>query len=269
MNRKIKLIFFLLVLITGTIIGADHYLIPLENKLTKKDTRIAQMAALTWLRIEKTKNTCPDLYDYFPHGGMRIFYCHIADIVAYRDFVNMLDIDIFLTGPHTKEKLELDTPYQFGHYNPAFVRHIKRVAIPLTKNPFFKKEFQKVYDQTLAPLARIFYITYAKLHTNPSLKNRLIDDYQKFLSKKEGKYYNYDRFFSFMSSQDFPETPPSNITTFALKKDYEGGYSGNVVKTAVAFWLRRSMDKTDHLFFSGLKELMKNYDADFISRYRI
>lgn len=267
MNKKIA--FLLITFIVGSVIASGHYLIPLENRLTEKDSKIAQIGALVWLRLGSTKNTCEDTYDYFPDGGMRIFYCHIAEIITYDELSRMLNMNVFLRGPHTKDRLAFNSTYEFGHYNPAFVRHIKRIAIPVSKNPYFSNEFQLVYDRYIRDLARISYITYAKLYTNPSLKRRLINEYKKFMSEKKENYYNYYKFYSFMSTREFPETPPKHINTFALRDDQEGGYSGNVVMTAVAFWLRRSMDGTDRLFFDGLVDLLKIYDAEFVRRYRL
>jgi hypothetical protein len=43
---------------------------------------------------------------------------------------------------------------------------------------------------------------------------------------------------------------------------FDGGYEGNVVKTSVGFWLRRSMDGTDREFFDALVTLRNTYEPD-------
>ena len=42
--------------------------------------------------------------------------------------------------------------------------------------------------------------------------------------------------------------------------EIDGGYDGNVTKTAVGFWLRRSLDGTEPAFFEALVRLMNTYE---------
>ncbi len=249
--------------------AADGDGFPLKNTLSAKDKKVALTASLIWLRLEKTQMRCGD-FDYFPEGGIRSFYCHIADIISYPELEKMMGLKIFLKGPHKNGELNFYDPYSFGHYNPEFVRSLIRIAVPITDNPYWKKEFQKVYNAVILPLARIAYITYAKLNTNPELKNHLLDNYKEYLKGEGEAGYPYYQLYSFMRSKEYPETPPPNISTFELVQGADdGGYNGNVVNSTVFFWMRRSLDETDKLFFQGLKNLLSVYDADFYARYKI
>ena len=49
---------------------------------------------------------------------------------------------------------------------------------------------------------------------------------------------------------------------------FDGGYSGNVVKTATGFWLRRSMDNTMTVFAESLETLLKRYDSEWLTKQR-
>ena len=48
----------------------------------------------------------------------------------------------------------------------------------------------------------------------------------------------------------------------------DGGYNGNVVKTAVGFWMRREMDDTKAIFAKGLTKLLQQYDATWMQKQK-
>src|SRR5688572_10695503 len=83
------------------------------------------LVAKAWVGIHDSPNGCPDDFDYFPGGGMRIFYCHLKTIAAYDAIQKAAGMPIFLSGPHTPTQLLLDQETKFGHYNPEFVRWLK------------------------------------------------------------------------------------------------------------------------------------------------
>jgi len=103
---------------------------PAPSAMTAKDVLLA---------LPKTQNGCPDVYDYFPDGGMRIFWCHVQTVLPYAKLAEMSGVPIFLSGPHGKDALVLDSKTGFGRYNPAFVRWLIDRALPAVTDPSARK----------------------------------------------------------------------------------------------------------------------------------
>ena len=51
------------------VIGLLFLYIPISSAKTHTITE-------AWVSLSETENQCPDVYDYFPNGGLLSFYCH-------------------------------------------------------------------------------------------------------------------------------------------------------------------------------------------------
>jgi len=51
---------------------------------------------------------------------------------------------------------------------------------------------------------------------------------------------------------------------YFYKHGFDGGHNGNVVKTCIAFWIRRTIDGTANEFYKGLLKLLKTYDPGLL-----
>ncbi|MCB1189712.1 MAG: SH3 domain-containing protein [Leptospiraceae bacterium] len=226
----------------------------------KTDTLTADNAmaivSAAWFHLEKSKTMCSE-FDYFPGGGIRSFYCHILSFISYADFQNLAGIPIFKQGPHTIDSLVLDSTDSFGYYNKDFAVKIRNLLIP--DNNIFRSATQEIYNKYVQSLARIHYVTYQKLNNNKNYLNQEKRLYLKLIHEKKLVAYYYEKYYSFMDEGFF---------TNQNKNGYyaNGGYDGNVVKTATAFWIRRHIDGTAEEFYKGLFKLLNLYDADFISK---
>ena len=219
------------------------------------DLAAVQLARDVWSRLDATTNTC-DSFDYFPRGGARMFACHVFSLASFERIVSATRLRPFRSGPHGSG-LNLRAANDFGHYNVEFVRFVAHHAVPARHDSAFRAATQAHYDTYVAPLARIFYATHQKLVNEPTCARAERDEYAAAIAQGDTDGY-VEPWFFFMNEtycqlrrgqyQDYDDT------------GFDGGYSGNVVKTCVGFWLRRSMDGTDRAFFDALVMLMDAYE---------
>ncbi|MCC5815383.1 MAG: hypothetical protein JJT78_11550 [Leptospira sp.] len=215
-----------------------------------------------WAELPHTKSLCPD-FDYFPGGGIQNFYCHLKDISSFSEIEKFFGQAIFLSGPHKNGFLILDDDHSFGHYNPEFPKFLKRTMIPGSQDRAFAILTQPIYNEYLRNLARIYYATYLKLQSNQVYLTKERIRYKKLIQQKTLERYYYEKYYSFMET-GFTDDENANVSSRFKTYSNDSEFDGNVVKSAVLFWIRRSIDGTDKEFVSGLKVLLLTYDADFI-----
>jgi len=226
--RRSVLQFILLITVSGLSINFSY---------AKNDAGIRS----AWNNLDRTMNQCDDIYDYHPQGGMRIFYCHIKAYYSYQDLVKASHIPVFRKGPHTRDKLSLQSRYDFGYYNKDFVSWLKDYVIVASREPMFRQSTQDLYDKYVKPLATTYHRTFKELSSDPQYYRRETDKYLQLIETKSlGEYY----------AEDFYE----------FKDLYKQGYNGNVVKTAVLFWFRRNIDGTKNEFSDALDVLVQSYN---------
>ncbi len=213
-----------------------------------------------WKDIGGSRSGCEE-FDYFPEGGMRNFYCHVLTFISYRQFAELIGVPVFTGGPHTALELKLDSPDSFGYYNRAFVARLHRMLIPGEKDAAFRTATQGTYDGHVKPLARIFFVTYRKLKDNPSYLEQEKRDYLAMIRAGALQSYHYEKYFYFMNTGFIGSRDDES---YLMKHGFDGGWNGNVVKTCVAFWIRRSIDGTAEEFYTGLEKLLKTYDGRFL-----
>ncbi len=225
-------------------------------------SQIATLSRKAMLQLPESVNGCPEGSVYFPEGGMRSFYCHINAVISYEKARSIVPMAIFVEGPHG-ESLDLDNTGSFGHYNPEFVELLVEYGVPGSESEDFRKATQIIYDQYVASLARIMYVTYRKFQKNPELlrdEGNLLN--YKLTSQGKVEPLYYEKYFYFMNP-GFAENPDGGFEYFS-DRGFDGGYDGNIVKTATYFWIRRSLDGTDKAFFRGLMKLMRTYDSAYL-----
>jgi hypothetical protein len=137
-----------------------------------RKARAALFAAVK--ALPGSESGCTD-HDYFPHGGLRNFYCHVKKQLTATAIAKLARLKVFVKGPHDKD-LDLTNAKSFGHYNPKFVRWLG-AAIPGARSKAVRKVMQPLYNSTLKELARIFYVTGRKLRAH-----------KRFLTKAKKRY---------------------------------------------------------------------------------
>jgi len=218
-----------------------------------------------WRNLDRTRNTCREEFDYHPDGGMRIFACHLRSLITYKRLQKLAGTRIFLDGPHTRGHLDLEARRSFGRYNPAFVRWAVDNLIPAADNVAFRQRTQPLYDRYVRPLAAIFLVTYQKTRAEPGCFEREVERYTDFLRGAKGPRVSdmpYERYFYFMNKR-FCEKPDGGFDYF-VDRGFDGRVSGNVVKTCVAWWIRRTIDGTAFEWFRGLQKLIRTYDPELL-----
>ena len=209
-----------------------------------------------WQALASTHNTCDEQFDYHPDGGMLIFGCHVASVFTLQDLQAASPVPVWDGGPHG-ESLDRTRTDAFGHYNPEFVRWAGDALIPGARDPGFRAATQGLYDQQVRPLARVMWLTRQKLEAHPGCAQRELDLYVAHMEggpAGSGWGAHYERWYDF---HDPAFCGPDRDGGAFL----DGGVAGNVAKTAVGFWLRRTLDGTDTLWAANLRRLLQTYDG--------
>ncbi len=214
-----------------------------------------------WKNIHHSGSRCVE-FDYFPTGGMRTFYCHMLSFTDFRTFSGLVGVPIFRKGPHTDEGLVLDSPDSFGQYNPAFVARITKALIPGAGDRAFRAATQDAYNEFVAPLARIFFVTRQKLTKNPGYLAKESRAYMALVKAGRLPRDHYEKYFYFMNPSFIEH---ENDENHLMDSGFDGGWDGNVVKTCVAFWIRRHIDGSFEEFSRGLDLLLETYDRPFFT----
>lgn len=207
------------------------------------------------LRGWSKRTLCPGSYDYFPLGGIQSFWCHRPDSLTVAALREAAGGKIFVSGPHSADVLVLDAKQDFGHYDPTFVTWLA-TQVPATSTP----ETQLVYDRYMKPLARIFWQVLGKTKSEKPCFEREKSAYADLIAKKKLPDDYYERWFYFMNAQFCAKPPKGMADSYLMNHGGDAGIDGNVTKTVVGFWLRRSMDGTYDAFAQGLENFMKVFD---------
>jgi hypothetical protein len=198
--------------------------------------------------LDKTQNTSTD-YDYWPEGGIRIAYYHVATYASYETIVRLSPVPVFLSGPHGARKLDLGARFTFGHYNPEFIRWCYCNLSETLKHDRFVAETTELFQSNLGKTAMTYWAAYNVLNKHPEELEALLQDYKTRMASRnlpEGYYYN-------IASEEAEGR-------FVLLKELDTSYDLNVGAPAVYFWLRRHMDGTHRQVFSILELLLSRYN---------
>jgi hypothetical protein len=209
-------------------------------------------------------SVCQD-YDYFPQGGIQNFWCHRPEDLDMSGIESMAGVPIFSAGPHRKGKLELNARHDFGRYNPEFVRWLTSKAAPASRESAVRQATQGAYDANLKPLAELFWRVHEKMTLDDACFQREKTAYERGIKARTLPTGYYERWFFFMNPFFCEEPSTTNQELRYYNDGFDGGFDGNVVKSIVGFWLRRSIDGTRDTLASGLKQLIAAYHPALIA----
>lgn len=207
-------------------------------------------------------------YDYHPDGGIQNFWCHRPASLSLVSIRKAAGMDIFVAGPHVGDALSLGERYDFGRYNPAFVRWLVDNASPAPRGSQAQQRTQSAYDQHMRPLATIFWQTYRKAKSEGACFSKERAAYEKGIQTRKLPEQYYERWYYFMNPAFCSRVDKPNAEAYLINHGGDGGFNGNVVKTAVGFWLRRSMDGTMDTFAEGLRKLISIYQPELFASER-
>lgn len=211
-------------------------------------------ARRVWMGLDASTNTCEDVFDYWPTGGLQVFACHVWSIADHASLSDLSPVPIFVSGPH-KDGLVLDDAAAFGHYNPEFVTWFVDHAVPGATDEAFRAATGPIYDAYVRYLAEIYLATYEKARAEPGCFAAERDAYAALVERGKLPTYYYERWYWWMNP-GFCSNPDGGFNTFSAE---DGGVDGNVSKSAMGFWVRRSLDGTMEAWHEGLLKLVRTY----------
>jgi hypothetical protein len=210
---------------------------------------VARNISDAWRYLPESGSACSASEPYGVDGGMRTVFCRALLVFSWKSFAALSPVPIFTHGPHSNSKLNLDSPSDFGYYNPKFVTWASTALIPAATNSELRVATQNVYDVQLKKLARTYFEVDLKLREDPSLAERERVSYLVSIKDLTG---------------NAPQ--PSNFEEFlgTAVKDF-GGYEPSQVRTSVMWWLRRYQDDTASLWHIALIKLLTTYDTEWLA----
>ncbi|MBC7475185.1 MAG: hypothetical protein H7263_12900 [Candidatus Sericytochromatia bacterium] len=150
-----------------------------------------------------------------------------------------------------KDKDEL-----FRYYNPDFIKWGIENFYISPKTEIYGVKAQEIYDKSFQRFFRLTAQSYIFLNKKQGFykkeQKRYMDAYNAGRRAKDPVY-----FFAPSYLYDNYDKPLKEYSQEALT--YDPG-------TAVGFWLRRGLDKTDKVVWSGINKVMKNYDNEWFKK---
>jgi hypothetical protein len=218
--------------------------------------------------------------------GLRALYCKIKPFVDYAKLSVISGLPIFNKGPHTDNNLNFEGGYEFGYYNPEFLKWIQEKAINPNDGKF-KEQIQPAYNDKIKVVARAFYQTHKILFATPEEFEAFKKKYEDYGGKEGGDYKDPEpleviksEYQDHLTNKDLPEYYFEqkfwNLALY-LSSQNEHSYERQeeqlsykyVAETSGGFWVRRSIDGTEKQFFDILTKLLEIYDSDWLSEQKL
>ncbi len=248
------------------LVSCSSFEIPFVSDSDLELENLELAARKAWENYPRSPNLCQETEeldanlqdkDYFT------VYCHLLNFSHRRELERFLKAKAFLKSPHGEEVLVRDHLSQFGQYNPVFVERLGHLLDWPERSEFFRKTTSKTYDIYFRFLARSFYLCYVKLHSNEKFFQKEKERFRDLVAEKRLDPFFLDKYSLFLHPDytDAEEETESSTFPGHLSKV---NFSEKVTKQAVGFWIRRSIDKTDILFFRSLERLILVYDKEFL-----
>ncbi|MBM9548244.1 hypothetical protein JWG40_14545 [Leptospira sp. 201903074] len=226
------------------------------DRAMERENKFKELVETTWVQFPKLGLYCEKEISYHK------IYCKVQTVLSFKKLSEYLGIQIFESGPHTKFYLELNSPSEFGHYNPEFPAKLREFLIPAKTNPSLYKITLPIYESLVRNTAREFFIVYQKLDSNPKFYQKEAKRYLLLVEENRLDPYYLDRFILFLYPAFTDNEDPEESSRFVFRNGDET-MDAQVVKELVGFWIRRKADGTDTEFVLGLVDLLKLYDPEF------
>ncbi|MDR2151464.1 MAG: hypothetical protein LBO72_01470 [Helicobacteraceae bacterium] len=169
-------------------------------------------------------------FDYELDGGISVMGHYLASLVSYEEALNaLLPYKLFVSGPHTDEKPNLEDPNSFGHYNIDAVRYIREAFEEAFSDDKFLKQTVRLYEKHLRSRLNALRDCYNAINANNSIKAQIPKGY-----KEDWSNINYE-----------------------IGGCYE---TYNQTATIPNFWFRRIIDGSDKEFYALFEFVLNAYD---------
>ena len=178
-------------------------------------------------------------YGLESNPGMLNTYEYLRSLVSYAQFQEQIGINIFKSGPHTVEHLDLTNTEDFGHYNPRFVAlfHTSLKKL-MADEQFIALTHESVNQYALIQKLKQLQEIYTYIQENEAEFMDITQEYQRRLSLNKWPTEGYRMYM--------PE---------GLNSDYYWNWS----ETAYHFWVRREVDGTKELWIRVIDDIVSAY----------
>lgn len=269
----------------------------LWNLQVSEQQRQEELIHAAWISLKPSKKSsevaeCGTWLDI----GLRDLYCQLRPFVDYGKLRVISGLPVFTQGPHTDFKLNLESGYEFGYYNPEFLAWIQQEAIIDPGDNILKEQIQLAYNDKIRRVARAFYQSHKILFATPQQFEAFQGTYKIAQSQDQelartGKINGSRLIHEPIEFEVIQREYLEHITNRSLPPEALGLYlqerfrwladylaiqtdsistriAGDdywyIVNVSGGFWIRRSIDGTEHQFFEILTKLLQIYDSEWL-----
>ncbi len=177
--------------------------------------------------------------------GTRDVYCLMRRTGVLRGLEALAEVPVFVSGPHDGSDLDLHAA-TFGHYNGDFVRWASRALIPAPGDSLTIAATRSTYDRLLRDAGRGYWLALETVEAHPEIFDPFVDRVRR------GR------------EPVLPSTIGGRMSELPKPAGLVGDEMGWHYATALAFWVRRTVDGTRPDFEAGLRRLLDAYDPEFL-----
>lgn len=235
-----------------------------------------------WLGLNRSDMTELEKYQQcgtYLNVGLRSLYCDIKSFIDYPKLRIVSGLPIF----RKDYNLTFQSEYEFGYYNPKFVKWLRQNIIHAENNEAFRQQTQPVYNTKIRDSARAFYRSYQILFATSEEFNTFIKQYELVKKEHQWRLYkrevnvlmfdnNYEKievikreYLKHLENKTLPDLYFQEkfrwLSDYLNTVENVNWYAAN---TSGGFWTRRSIDETDKEFFRLLTKLLETYDRDWL-----
>lgn len=201
--------------------------------------------------------------EWIPNNALHDLGCRADQAQSLAALAQRAPALIWDSGPHEQWPgalwLNLTTPEDFGHYNPAFVRW---AAEHLTPDLITTRDAaQPAYDAHVRDMARVYRVAYGVLsHYGylDAIPAGPLLDYSRGLKAGYAEWHGSGQELRSVVANTIGELDPE-ASAILVQSDGE---------IALGFWLRRRQDGTAREFLDGLDRLLDTFDSEWRRAYQ-
>ncbi|MDB2607011.1 hypothetical protein N9Y48_04470 [Zobellia sp.] len=182
-------------------------------------------------------------FDYgFKEGWILNKYEYIRSLLNYKDLQALVSYPIYVSGPHSKTELDLNSSYSFGHYNPKFVAELHKNALQLMRKKKFIATTKPVLEKySILDFLQRHKAVYEITQKHPEDFNSIKLNYIKGIKDK---------------------TWPESAYRSTVPKMLDDSYYWNWSETSYHFWVRRDIDGTKDIWIGLITDVLDAYDRN-------
>ncbi len=182
-------------------------------------------------------------YGFTESAGLLNTFEYVRSLITFETLQKILPMDIYVSGPHSKQELKLTDHNDFGHYNPQFVRYFHTVVDWVVSDESFMSATRDIMMEhtVILSLQRMQHI------------HRFIENNKEIFQQSKAQYEQRIR------EQTCPERGCGVRLPKAIAEERQ---YRNWAESVYAFWVRREIDGTKHLWIDVVDDVLRAYSVD-------